>query len=535
MTDQPPIQGPVQPKAAPVDASQPSVADTAPISARGPPQGIPIVALGASAGGLEAVSRLLVALPPSTGMAFLLVQHLDPDHPSMMVDLLAKHTTMKVAEATEGCLLCPDQLHVIPPGRYLSLQGGALHVSAPKVHHGARLPFDVLLQSLAEEAPARSIAVVLSGTGSDGTKGIAALKAAGGAIIVQTPDDAEYDGMPQNAAATGLADRIAPLAKIPQALAELVEQIDHSADIVQGVNAAADLSKIITLLKDRTPHDFRQYKTGTIERRIDRRVAMLGMRAGDLGAYFELLQGDAAECDLLAKDLLINVTSFFRDPKVFEILTGTILPEIIAGLSSQQPLRIWVAGCSTGEEAYSLAIVCHEAIEAAGRDIKLHVFASDVDPDAIATAREGLYSSDIASAITPERLARYFIKDEFGWRVSPLLRNDVVFTVQDLMSDPPFSRIDLVSCRNVLIYLNQEAQAKVIAMFHFALRERGVLVLGSSETIGSAEHRFEVIAKVERCYRHVARGKNVEGSFPFTFGEALPSLATDDKSSLPAR
>ena len=514
---------------------------------------MPIVAIGASAGGLEAASKLIDALSPTTGMSFIIVQHLDPTHPSMMVQLLAKHTAMKVIEAADGALLAPDQIQIIPPGRYLTVRAGALHLSPPQAHHGARLPFDALLGSLAESCGGQAIAVVLSGTGADGSGGLAALKAAGGYAIAQDPTEAEFDGMPRSAIATGLVDRVVTLRDMPRALTDRSVQISGQIpgqargqipDAPASANQpdhppAASLEQIIAFLKDKTPHDFRQYKPGTLERRIDRRIALLGLEHGNLAAYLDRLHDDAGERELLAKDLLINVTSFFRDPKVFDALATTVIPDMIAALPALHALRVWVAGCSTGEEAYSIAMICREAIEAAGeasgREMKLQVFASDVDPDAIATAREGLYALDIASTVTAERLARYFIKDEAGYRVAASLRGDVVFTVQDILSDPPFSRIDLVSCRNLLIYLNPEAQSRVISLFHFALREGGVLVLGSSETVGSAESRFEVIAKTERFYRHIARSRSGDNGFPLKFGETLPLLGSANAPASVAR
>ena len=507
-----------------------------PISARGPPPAVPIIAIGASAGGLEAASRLLDALPADTGMAFLLVQHLDPTHPSLMVKLLASHTAMTVIEAAEGSQLLPDQLHVIPPGRYLSVRNGILHLSPPSAHHGARLSFDFLLKSLVEGCGSHTVAVVLSGTGDDGSAALAALRAAGGHVVAQDPDEAEYDGMPRSAIATGEVDRVARLAAIPQVLAELFAGTPpRKPDAAAPAGDGAALAPIIAFLKDNTPHDFRQYKPGTLERRIERRIALLALERGNLRAYLDRLRADPAERELLARDLLINVTAFFRDGQVFEALAATVLPELISNLPDHQPLRVWCAGCSTGEEAYSLAMICHEAIAASGHPVKLQVFASDVDPDAIATAREGHYPLAIADAVSAERLERHFVHDEAGYRVTPALRGDVVFTVQDVLSDPPFSRIDLVSCRNLLIYLNPEAQAKVIALFHFALREGGVLVLGSAETIGEAEERFAVIAKAERFYRHVARSRIGEVGFPLSFGEAMPLLAEPGKSATPAR
>ena len=508
------------------------------VAARGPPASIPIIAIGASAGGLEAASRLVDGLPPTSGMAYILVQHLDPTHKSLMVELLAQHTVMKVVEATDGCSLSADHIYVIPPGRYLSVRAGALHLSPAQALHGVRLPFDFLLGSLAESYGSRTVCVVLSGTGADGSGGIAALKRAGGYVIAQEPEEAEYDGMPRSAIATGLVDRTLLLRDIPKALGDRALQMSGKGtdqDDKASQPPASGLAEIISFLKDKTSHDFRQYKPGTIERRIERRIALLALERGNLAAYLDLLRSDPGERDSLARDLLINVTSFFRDPGVFDALATTIVPDIIRCLPEHQPLRIWVAGCSTGEEAYSIAMICRDAIDSSGREIRLQVFASDVDAGAIATAREGLYSPDIVGGIKADRLARYFIKDEGGYRVATTLRGDVVFTVQDVLSDPPFSKIDLVSCRNLLIYLNPEAQAAVISLFHFALREGGVLVLGSSETIGSAENRFEVISKSERFYRHIARSRPGDAGFPMSFRETLPVLGGADRTPASVR
>ena len=498
---------------------------------------MPIVAIGASAGGLDAASDLFDAMPPTTGMAFILVQHLDPTHDSMMVDLLADHTKMTIVEATNGCPLRADHIYVIPPGRYLSVRAGALHLSPRQALHGARLPFDFLLGSLAEDHGRQTVAIILSGTGVDGSGGLPALKAAGGYGIAQKPDEAEYDGMPRRAIDTGLVDQILELRDMPQALADWrrdmakprAEPRDPVPPTPTGLNA------IIGFLNDETAHDFRQYKPGTLERRIERRVALLALDRGDLAGYLARLRADPAERDLLAKDLLINVTSFFRDPAIFAALAKTIIPELVQRLPEHKALRIWVAGCSTGEEAYSIAMLCRDAITASGRDIKLQLFASDVDPDAIATAREGLYPFAIETTVPEDQRARFFVRDEAGYRVTSALRGDVVFTVQDVLSDPPFSRIDLVTCRNLLIYLNPEAQAKVIALFHFALREGGVLVLGSSETIGNAQDRFAVIAKSERFYRHIARSRTGDTGFPLRFGETLPVMGPNDMSASPLR
>ncbi|WP_271606039.1 chemotaxis protein CheB [Bradyrhizobium sp. CCBAU 11434] len=506
------------------------------LPARGPPRGpddFLIVGIGASAGGLDACRKLIEALPASNGMAFILVQHLDPTHESMMVDLLAGHTRMAVRQAADGAPLQPNHLYVIPPGTYLSVGRGALHLSEPLARHGARLPFDFLLNSLAEEYGERAVGVVLSGTAADGSLGSKAVKEKGGLVIAQDPDEAAHDGMPRNAILTGTVDVVLPVAKIPDALVKYdrrmaltrTQNSSRPQDTVEGW-----LSEVVDLLRTKTAHDFRLYKSGTLQRRIERRMAMAAVETDDMDRYLKILHDDARELDLLAKDLLINVTSFFRDPKVFDLLAEKIVPDLVLSHAPDQPLRIWIAGCSTGEETYSLAMLFREQITAAKRNIKLQVFASDVDPDAVASAREGLYPEAIEAEVSPERLTRFFTKEAQGYRVVPELRAVVVFTGQDVLGDPPFSRLDLVSCRNLLIYLLPEAQARVISLFHFALREGGILLLGSSETVVNADGRFEAISKPERIYRHIGHSRPGELGFSLSVGDGsrLPAHAGQD-------
>ncbi|MDA9522064.1 histidine kinase [Bradyrhizobium sp. CCBAU 11434] len=466
-------------------------------------------------------------------MAFILVQHLDPTHESMMVDLLAGHTRMAVRQAADGAPLQPNHLYVIPPGTYLSVGRGALHLSEPLARHGARLPFDFLLNSLAEEYGERAVGVVLSGTAADGSLGSKAVKEKGGLVIAQDPDEAAHDGMPRNAILTGTVDVVLPVAKIPDALVKYdrrmaltrTQNSSRPQDTVEGW-----LSEVVDLLRTKTAHDFRLYKSGTLQRRIERRMAMAAVETDDMDRYLKILHDDARELDLLAKDLLINVTSFFRDPKVFDLLAEKIVPDLVLSHAPDQPLRIWIAGCSTGEETYSLAMLFREQITAAKRNIKLQVFASDVDPDAVASAREGLYPEAIEAEVSPERLTRFFTKEAQGYRVVPELRAVVVFTGQDVLGDPPFSRLDLVSCRNLLIYLLPEAQARVISLFHFALREGGILLLGSSETVVNADGRFEAISKPERIYRHIGHSRPGELGFSLSVGDGsrLPAHAGQD-------
>lgn len=497
-----------------------------------------VVAIGASAGGLDACRKLLRALVDCHAMAFILVQHLDPNHESMMVDLLAGYTPMMVRQAVDGMEITPGQLYVIPPGAYLSVAGGALLLSEPQARHGARLPFDYLLHALATDYGARAVCVILSGTGSDGTLGLEAVKANHGLVIVQDPDEAAYDGMPRSAITTGAVDLVLPLARIPQALADYRQNLAVGAPLVvkpAEVWAGEGLAGVIDLLRTRTRHDFTLYKTGTLQRRIERRMGMMAAAANDMARYLEILRADPVELDLLAKDLLINVTSFFRDPKVFATLARQIVPELVRGRSEDQPVRIWIAGCSTGEETYSLVMLFREEITAANLNVKLQVFASDVDPDAIATARDGLYPDSIAAEVSQTRLSRFFSKEDGGYRVSPELRSVVVFTVQDVLADPPFSRLDLVSCRNLLIYLRPEAQAQVLSLFHFALREGGFLLLGSSETVGSMEEHFNVISKVDRLYRHVGHARVGEVGFLRGTADGIRILGRSGQGQTPSR
>ena len=507
-----------RPSEATVDQSEPLT----PLPPQATAGRFPVVGIGASAGGLEACRKLVAGLRADTWLACILVQHLDPTHESMMVDLLANHTSMLVKQAEDGMPIEPGSLYVIPPGTYLSAADGSLHLSKPLARHGARLPFDFLLQSLATEYGPRATCVILSGTGEDGRRGLLAIKQKGGRVIVQDPVEAGYDGMPKSAIATGSVDLVLPVARIADAL------ISRSAWTAGGAAPASirivdipddGLAEVIELLRRRTPHDFTQYRTGTLQRRIERRIAAAGIARGDLKRYIEVLDGNQAELDLLANDLLINVTRFFRDPKVFDLLAANVIPDLVARQAPDQPLRVWVVGCSTGEETYSLVMAFRDHIATARPGLKLQVFASDVDADAVATAREGIYPETIAEDVSPERLARFFVREGRGYRISSEIRANVVFAVQDVLSDPPFSRLDMISCRNMLIYLLPDAQAKVIGLFHLALRENGILLLGSSETIGNVDGKFEVIFKAERIYRHI--GRSMTGDI------RIPAVGTD--------
>jgi two-component system CheB/CheR fusion protein len=489
----------------------------------------PIVGIGASAGGLDACQKFLQALPAESGMAFILVQHLGPTHESLMVDLLSAHTSMRVLEAVDGATIEKEHLYIIPPAAYLTVGGGQLHLSYPAARRGARLPFDHLLGSLAEACGQYALCVVLSGNGSDGSVGLKAVKENLGLVIAQTPEQAAYDGMPRSAIQTGAVDLVLDVGDIPAALINYARRITAlQAQDGTPPRDGADkyVPEIIDLLRAKTPLDFRPYKPGTLQRRIERRMAMARIETDGMGRYLEVLRDDSKEVERLAKDLLINVTSFFRDPGVFAYLAKEIIPDLVRDHARDEPLQVWVAGCSTGEETYSLAILFLEEIAAQNRHIKLQLFASDVDSDAIAKARDGLYPDTIEADILPARLARFFIREDHGYRVQADLRATIIFAVQDLLADPPFSRLDFISCRNLLIYLRPEAQAKAISLFHFSLRDGGILLLGSAETVGAGEGHFKIVSRPERIYRHVGQSRPGEVAFPV----AMPGLAR-----LPAR
>ena len=437
-------------------------------------------------------------------MAFVLIQHLDPLHVSLMCGLLASHTAMPITQAAEGVLVEPNRVYLIPPGVSLAVAHGKLRLSEAAERYGARKAFDFFLHSLADDCGDQAVCVVLSGTGSDGSEGLKAVKRRGGFVIVQKPSEASFDGMPKSAIQTGQADLILPVAEIPAALVKHISQVrpSNSNSRLAG-NTGDGFSEILDLVRIKTRQDFSVYKTGTLTRRIERRMAKAGI--ADPGSYIRKLTADAAELESLGHDLLINVTEFFRDASAFEALATSIIPEMVSVQPPDQPLRIWVPGCSTGEEAYSLAILFLEAIAISKRNITLQVFASDVDVHSIAFARAGIYGQEIESQVSPERL-RFFFKEGDRYRVIRDLREAVVFTVQDLLADPPFSRLDLISCRNVLIYLQPSAQEQILSLFHFALRGGGVLFLGRSETAGKFTARFEPINKKQRIYRHLAAG-----------------------------
>ena len=380
--------------------------------ARLPPGEFLVVALGASAGGLEALNRFFDALPAETGMAYVLIQHLDPTHKSMMVDLLAGHTSMTALEAANDMPVEPNHVYVIPPGAYLAVQGGVFRVTQPRERHGARMPFDHFLLSLAEDRGARAACVVLSGTGSDGSLGIKAIHDGGGLVVAQDPNDAGHDGMPRSAIDTGLVDSVLPAVAVPAYLLKYRGQEQPKPEPASSSSAKDDdagLAEIFALLRAHTSRDFALYKQGTLLRQIQRRMNMASIR--NIGSYLDKIRENPQEIDLLAKDMLISVTRFFRDEKAFDVLKEMVIPELVARHPSDRPIRVWDAGCSSGEETYSIVMLFLEEIASARKNVKLQVFASDVDDQAVTTARNGLYPASIETDVSAARLARFFVKE----------------------------------------------------------------------------------------------------------------------------
>jgi len=471
---------------------------------------VPVVAVGASAGGLEPISQFLAAMPVDAGLAIIVIQHLDPTSKSMLPQLLARRSTLNVSLAKDGIAPQPNEVYVIPPAVFLSIASGRLRFSPAQTDKGARMPIDVFLNSLAADRGRHGIGIIMSGTGTDGGDGLKVLKEAGGLVLVQDPNEAQQDGMPRYAMRTARPDYVLPVRDMPAVLTRYVThnyvKARHPTPALQESSIAtpSELAPLVEILKSSAGLDFSDYKTGTLRRRIERRMALNGVaRSAD---YVAQLRNSPAEADALAKDLLINVTGFFRDPDAF-VAVAELLPELLSHHPPHQPLRIWVAGCSSGEEAYSLAILALEQIAAAHLRLELQIFATDVDEDALQLARAGVYPESIQADVTPDRLTQFFVRENAHFRVVQELRKAVIFSRHDVLHDPPFSRLDLVSCRNVLIYLLPEAQRQLLTRLHFALRVAGVLFLGAAESLGTAHALFEPVNEKLRIYRRTGGGR----------------------------
>jgi two-component system CheB/CheR fusion protein len=505
-----------------------------------------IVGIGASAGGLVALEQFFSHVPPDGGLAYVIVQHLDPKREGMLVELLQRHTPLPVAEVQDQTLVEPNHVYVIPPGRDLSLLKGVLHLMVPPELRGLRLPIDFFFKSLADDQQQNSVGVILSGMGSDGTQGLRAIRQAAGACFVQTPVSAQFDSMPRSALEAGVADVVALAEELPLKIMAYAgrSQLAVAADIRLQSDPKDDgfLDKVIVLLGNQTGHDFSFYKKSTILRRVERRMGL--HQLPHVSEYLRYLRENPRESELLFNELLIGVTSFFRDPAVWDQLKNEVIPALLTRHPQGAALRAWVPGCSTGEEAYSLAMVFKEALELAKSKPRftLQILASDLDRDAIATARNGIYPRSIAADVSDQRLARFFVEDAAGYRINNEIREMVIFAEHNLIVDPPFTKLDLLSCRNLLIYLEAELQAKLMQLFHYSLGEGGFLLLGSAESIGTATELFAPLPGKTRIYRRLdAPDRVLPVGFPAAFvqahgrsGAGAAALMSDDLPTAPS-
>jgi len=487
-------------------------------------QPFPIVGIGASAGGLEALQLFMRNVPEKSGMAFVIVQHLDPTRKGIMVELLRRATPMPVAQVVDRMKVEPDCVYVIPPNRDMFILHGVLHIFDPIAPRGLRLPIDFFFRSLADDLQDKSIGVILSGMGSDGTLGLQAMKEKAGVVFVQEPASAKFDGMPRSAIDAGLADIVVPVEDLPARIIAYLKHIPRDArrDLPLEKKSQSALEKVFILLRMQTGHDFSLYKKSTVYRRIERRMGLHQLNR--IATYVKYLRENPQETELLFKELLIGVTSFFRDPAAWEQLKGKVIPQLLAARSAGGVIRAWTPGCSTGEEAYSLAIVFKEALEQVkpAGSFSLEVFATDLDKDAIDKARRGVYWANIAADVSPDRLHRFFVKEERGYRVCKDVRETVVFAPQNVIMDPPFTKLDILICRNVLIYLGPELQKKLLPLFHYSLNPGGILFLGNAETIGTFIDLFTPLDGKTRLYRRLDVAIGAEPvEFPYSFSPVL--------------
>ena len=462
----------------------------------------PIVGIGASAGGLEAFEQFLSNVPENSGMAYVVIQHLDPTQKGMLPELLQRITKMKVFQVKNLMTVKPDCVYVIPPNKSMSISKGVLKLFEPIEERGLRLPIDYFLRSLAKDRQERSVGVILSGMGSDGSAGIRVIKDNNGIVMVQDPTTAKFDSMPRNAIDSVPVDVIASASDLPEKLLSLFHYIPtFKPDPEKEIQDHTALEKINNLLRIHTGNDFSLYKKNTVYRRIERR--MIVHKIDKIGSYVRLLQENPKEVEILFKELMIGVTNFFRDTLVWENLKDTIIPTIIENAEAGQTIRAWVPGCSTGEEAYSLAIVFKEALEKVNPHggISLQIFATDLDNDAIETARKGLFTANIAVDISPIRLNRFFIKTEDGYRINTEIREMIVFAQHNIIMHPPFTKIDILSCRNLLIYMDAELQKKLFGLFYYSINQKGFMILGSSESLGSQSQLFSPVDTKLKIYK----------------------------------
>jgi two-component system CheB/CheR fusion protein len=475
----------------------------------------PIVGIGASAGGLETLNAFFSIMPSDSNMAFVIIQHLSPKHKSIMASLMEKHTRMTVSQIEDGTKLEPNHVYLNPPGKNVSIFKRRLHLLDIVKSSAINMPVDFFFRSLSEDQSDNAIGIILSGTASDGTMGIKAIKGEGGMVMVQQPDTAKYDGMPKSAIETGFVDYILPVEKMAETLIRYVQHpFLESLDKIKLADPPIknQIQKIFAIIRSATGHDFSHYKPGTIGRRIERRLAVHQIKT--LADYILYLQKNPAEIDALFKNLIIGVTSFFRDPQAYNLLGQKELPRLLSAKEPDTPIRFWVAGCSTGEEAYSLGMILCEAMDKVKKHFDVKIFATDIDETALDTARKGIYPVSIGADVSRERLNRFFTKEQEVFKIKKQIRNMVVFSLQNLITDSPFSRLDLVSCRNLMIYMDSTLQKKIIPLFHYTLNPGGILSLGSSESIGEYTDLFQPLDSKWKIFERKKRLAGEVIAFP---------------------
>ena len=459
-------------------------------------------------------------MPADSGAAFVIIQHLAPAHASLLSELLAQHTRMKVVQVQGSVPVEPNCVYVIPPNYYLGIRDDVLYLAEPIKQDGIRMPIDYFFRCLAEDRQQRAIGIVFSGAGADGTFGVRAIRAGGGLVVAQDPRTAPFDTMPDSAIATGLVDYVLPPNRMPEMLLEYLRHPyvrgGRPAAIPEADENLEGVQNILALVLAQSGCDFRCYKKSTILRRIARRMGL--HHVSDMAQYSGLLSQDTREVSELVKDLLINVTSFFRDAAAFAELREKAIRPLVQAKQADEPLRAWVAGCASGEEAFSLAILLTEEIAAAGKNCDVQVFATDIDEEALKFARLGIYPESIVADVETDRLSKFFVKNEVGYQISESLRKSVVFAAQNLISDPPFSKMDIISCRNLLIYLDAKIQVKLMPLFNFALNPGGYLFLGKSEAISGRNDLFDMVSKTARLYRRLVPTRPIALDAPMVPG-----------------
>ncbi|UMZ73785.1 CheR family methyltransferase [Natranaerofaba carboxydovora] len=502
-----------------------------------------VIGIGSSAGGLSALKKFFTNIPSEMDnkAAYVIVHHLSTEHESNLVNLIDKCTNMEVCEVKDGMKINLNSVYIIPPDRFMNLEKGKLHLSKPSYERGMRLPIDFFFRSLAENLKEKSICVLLSGTGTDGTLGLKAIKGEGGMTIVQDPDTTEYDSMPNSAITTGMVDYVLSPDKMPPQLLAYINYVfeikERSVAPEGTMEESEQVQKIFDLLRQEVGHDFSGYKLNTIRRRLERRMAVMQIKS--LEEYVRYVENNIEETKALFKDTLVGVTSFFRDPESFEALKEKVIPKLFEGKEPGEAIRVWVPGCSTGEEAYSIAILIKEELDRRKQHYKVHIFATDIDSDAIEKARQGIYPISIAADISNERIMRYFDRNVEGntYQINRELRDMLIFAEQNVMDDPPFTKLDLITCRNLLIFLKPKQQEKIFRLFHYALNKNGYLFLGSSESIGEMTDLFESLDQTHKIYKrkgsvsnlYITPGKDATSSKDILKFSRRPSLKKGDE------